>query len=247
MSRIFDPLSKFGFVRRPEQVKGSSTENTMSQAAITDLIDELQNRQTIFIDSWGEFPPVGAVDEIIWFDSISNELWIKISGEWLELPLSEKSIYIKRSDNTQYAWNGAAMVTLTVPLTKATIEALLTGEIASHTHAADANKLNATKAAVEAFVYTDKQALAALNIDLATAEVFEKTLTGATAFTISNARNFKPFRLILTGGSLSVPTFTGYTVTWILNSAVTDYVAGNTNYLWCEIRSAGQIYCFWGA
>jgi hypothetical protein len=131
-------------------------------------------------------------------------------------------------------------------LTKAAIEAVFTGEISSHSHAADATKLNATKTAVEALVYSAKQTLPALAIDLATAEVFEKTLTGATAFTITNPINFKPFRLILTGGSLSVPTFTGYTVNWILTSLVTDYVNTVSNVLWCEIRATGQIYCFWG-
>lgn len=208
-------------------------------------VAELEEKQTLFVDYW-DVVPVDPQEEQIMFVSADDELSIYFNAEWLIIPLSVSSIYVNRATNIQYAWSGSVMVALTFPLTKAAIEALLTGQISSHTHAADATKLDATKAAVEALVYTDKQTLAALNIDLATAEVFEKTLTGATAFTISNPRNFKPFRLILTGGSLSVPTFTGYTVNWILTSLVTDYVNTISNVLWCEIRSAGQIYCFWG-
>lgn len=216
-----------------KQIPGTSRIHSISQKGITDELSnrdlsivqlqdailELQERQTIFVDYWGM-----TTDEIeetyMFLPEFGNTLYFFFNGEWLEIPLSTASIYIRRETNVQYAWNGTAMVEMTFPLTKAGIEAL---------------------------VYTDKQTLAALNIDLATAEVFKKTLTGATAFTISNPRNFKPFRLILTGGSLSVPTFTGYTVNWILTSLVTDYVNTVSNVLWCEIRSAGQIYCFWGA
>lgn len=137
-----------------------------------------------------------------------------------------------------------------IPLTKAAIEALLTGVIASHSHASDATKLNATKAAVEALIYNDVLLLSGTDIDLSLNDVFDRSvtpLTGATTFTILNPIKYKPFRLILKGGSLNVPTFSTYTVNWILTSLVTDYVNTVSNVLWCEIRSAGQIYCFWGA
>jgi len=98
-------------------------------------------------------------------------------------------------------------------------------------------------------------AISAFNIQmsdangLCLAEDFTK-LTGMaspTTFTISNPLLKKPFRLILSGGILAVPTFTGYTVSWIAGSLVTDYVPAKTNYLICEIMSAGQMYCFLGA
>jgi hypothetical protein len=207
MARKYDLLSKMGFV-----------EDT---TPLADRILALEERQTLFVDYWtSTLDGITPVDDGIWFDTNTNEnLYIYLGGVWVELPLSTASVYIRRETNVQYGWSGSVMVELTVPLTKASIEAL---------------------------VYSAKLTLPALAIDLAVAEVFEKTLTGATAFTISNPRNFKPFRLILTGGSLSVPTFTGYTVNWINTSLVTDYVNTITNVLWCEIRATGQIYCFWG-
>ena len=71
-------------------------------------------------------------------------------------------------------------------------------------------------------------------------------MSSLTTFTISNPIIKKDFRLVMSGGALSVPTFAGYTVTWLYNSLVSDYNPAITNYLWCEIRSAGKIYCFWG-
>ena len=84
------------------------------------------------------------------------------------------------------------------------------------------------------------------DIDLDIGEDFEKTCGTDQAFTISNVELKKPFRLILTGGSLNSTLFTGYTANWILFSVAGDYNNTVDNYLWCEIRSAGQIYLFWG-
>lgn len=91
-------------------------------------------------------------------------------------------------------------------------------------------------------------ALSAFDIDMALGEDFTK-LTGMGSnqtFTISNPIIKKKFRLFLTGGTLAVPTFTGYTTTWMASTAVTDYVPANTNVLYCEIRSAGTLNLFWG-
>lgn len=90
-------------------------------------------------------------------------------------------------------------------------------------------------------------AMPALDIDMLSGFDFTKTIGANTAFTISNPVIKKPFRLIISGGTLVVPTFTGYNATWILGSLLADYNPAITNYLWCEIRSAGQIYIFWGA
>jgi len=227
-----------------KQIPGTSLIHSISQKGITDELSyrdlsivqlqdailELQERQTIFVDYWNT-EPIEPIEEQVWLViEGTTEGYIYINGEWLELPLSEKSIYIKRSDNTQYAWNGVTMVTLTVPLTKATIEALLTGSIYSHNHN------------VRSVV------LAGYNIDMSLYDDFEKLDCGANSqFTITNPILKKGFRMNLKGGTLQIPTFSGYTVNWILTSLVTDYVPAQNNYLWCEIRSAGQIYCFWGA
>lgn len=89
-------------------------------------------------------------------------------------------------------------------------------------------------------------AISAYDIDLSTGEDFSKTCGASSAFTISNPIIKKKFRLFLTGGTLAVPTFTGYTTTWMASTAVTDYVPANVNVLYCEIRSAGTLNLFWG-
>lgn len=88
--------------------------------------------------------------------------------------------------------------------------------------------------------------MAAYDVDHAVGDQFTKTCGAASAFTISNAVIFKPFRMVITGGTLAATLFTGYTTNWIISSLIDDYVPASVNYLICEIRSAGQIYCFWG-
>ena len=106
-----------------------------------------------------------------------------------------------------------------------------------------------TKASIEGLIYSPKLTLPALAIDLAVAEVFEKALTGATSFTITNPIKYKGFRLKLSGGSLNTDLFTNYNENWILNSSITDYVSAGS-WLNCEIRediaTVKQIYLFWG-
>ena len=213
--------------------KAISDELNLTDLSIIDLqnaVLELQERQTIFVDYWNT-EPVEPTEEQVWLViEGTTEGYIYINGEWLELPLSEKSVYIKRFDNTRYAWNGLEMVISAVPITKESIEALLTGSIYSHDHN------------VRSVVLVD------YNIDMALYDDFEKLDCGANSqFTILNPILKKGFRLTIKGGTLLVPTFSGYTVNWILTSLVTDYVAGSSNVLWCEIRAVGQIYCFWGA
>jgi len=84
------------------------------------------------------------------------------------------------------------------------------------------------------------------DIDLSSGEDFEKTCASLQAFTISNEIIKKPFRLILTGGSLATTLFTGYIEYWINDSSKSDYDNTITNYLWCEIRESGKIYLFRG-
>jgi len=84
-------------------------------------------------------------------------------------------------------------------------------------------------------------------IDLSSGEDFTKTLGTNSAFTISNPIIKKPFRLILTGGTIATVMFTGYTVNWIALDLQTDYIPAQINYLYCEIRSTNQIYVFWGS
>jgi hypothetical protein len=90
-------------------------------------------------------------------------------------------------------------------------------------------------------------AMAAYDVDLEAGEDFSKTCGADSAFTISNLILRKPFRMFLTGGTLASTLFTGYTANWILGCSVADYNNAVTNVLWCEVRSAGQIYLFWGA
>ena len=82
---------------------------------------------------------------------------------------------------------------------------------------------------------------------MSSGEDFTKTLGTNSAFTISNPIIKKPFRLILTGGTIATVMFTGYTVNWIALDLQTDYIPAQINYLYCEIRSTNQIYVFWGS
>ena len=52
---------------------------------------------------------------------------------------SHNRIFINRDTNIQYSWTGSVMNPLTFPLTKAAIEALLTGDISTHNHSTKAN------------------------------------------------------------------------------------------------------------
>jgi len=90
-------------------------------------------------------------------------------------------------------------------------------------------------------------ALSAYEVDMTSGEYFSKTCGASSAFTLANVIIWKPFCLILTGGSLSSALFTGYSVSWIHGSLLSDYNNAATNYLWCQVRSAGQVYVFWGA
>ena len=90
-------------------------------------------------------------------------------------------------------------------------------------------------------------ALSAYEVDMTSGEYFSKTCGTSSAFTLANVIIWKPFCLILTGGSLASPLFTGYAVNWIHGSLLSDYNNAATNYLWCQVRSAGQVYVFWGA
>ena len=81
-------------------------------------------------------------------------------------------------------------------------------------------------------------------INLINGEDFKKNCGTNQVFTISNPILRKAFRLQLTGGNLSAALFTGYTINFIGGSSFSDYVSANQNYLYCEIRSTNQIFCF---
>lgn len=193
-------------------------------------VAELENKQTLFIDYWQDNEPVAPSEGDIWFDSNDEVLSVYNNNIWTLIPLSSDSIYVNRNDNVSYAWTGSAMVNTSAPLTKASIEALLTGEITSHSHYNAAPRTSA---------------LATYAIDVSSAEIFTKTLGSNSQFTITNPVLNKFFKLVITGGTLNADLFSGYTETWILNSLVTDYVPASSNILVCEIRSAGTIHLFW--
>ena len=89
-------------------------------------------------------------------------------------------------------------------------------------------------------------ALPGFNIDMTTGEEFSVTMGTNQALTIMNPIIKKPFKVIMTGGTLATSIFSGYTSNWIYGALQSDYVPLSTNYLQCEIRSAGQIYLWWG-
>lgn len=89
-------------------------------------------------------------------------------------------------------------------------------------------------------------AMADYEVDLEAGEDFTKTCADDSVFTFANLIIKKPFRMILTGGTLDTPLFTDYTDTWEYGSLQADYNNAVSNILWCEVRSAGQISLFWG-
>lgn len=212
---------------------------------LVNKVTELENKQTLFIDHWtiassdvlgnkrnnngiieeyngSAWVVVAIVDGDIWFDSDDDTLSVYNNNVWTLIPLSTDSVYVDRTTNQQYAWSGTTMTSMTVPLTKASIESL---------------------------IYSPKLLLTGTTINLAVAEVFDRfatPLTGSTTFTITNPILYKGFRIKLKGGSIPAQPFTGYTATWVLNSLNTDYDATNGSWLNCEVRDDSTITLFWG-
>ena len=176
---------------------------------------------TLWIDYWKVVQPTATGVGQVWFNTTDTiKAW---NGTvWNIIPFDIYKLYVNKAVPTRdiYSWSGSAMVSVSVPL---------------------------TKPAVEALIYNGTDAAGAGNIDLAIKDIFTRTVGTNQQYTILNPILYKPFRLILTGGTLNATLFSGYTSNWILTSLQADYVPANTNYLWCEIRSAGQIYLFWGA
>lgn len=212
-----------------KQTSGTSRIHPMSQNAVLEMFANKQFESVLTVRFWQSTNPVAPVNDDLWYQSVTNVLYYRESGAWYEIEIRLDTIYIKATDASTYYYNGLIMIALGAVLTKAAIEALLTGSIYSHNHN------------VRSVV------LAGYNIDMSLYDDFEKLDCGVNSqFTISNPILKKGFRLTIKGGTLLVPTFSGYTVNWALNSLVTDYVPAQNNYLWCEIKSASQIYCFWG-
>ena len=176
---------------------------------------------TLWIDYWQAGQPTATAVGQVWFNTTDTiKAW---NGTvWNIIPFEIYKLYVNKAVPTRdiYSWSGSAMVSVSVPL---------------------------TKPAVEALIYNGTDTVGAGNIDLAIKDIFTRTVGTNQQYAILNPILYKPFRLILTGGTLNATLFSGYTSNWILTSLQTDYVPANTNYLWCEIRSAGQIYLFWGA
>ena len=176
---------------------------------------------TLWIDYWQVGQPIATAVGQVWFNATDTiKAW---NGTvWNIIPFDIYKLYVNKSVPTRdiYSWSGSAMVSVSVPL---------------------------TKPAVEALIYNGTDTAGAGNIDLAIKDIFTRTVGANQQYTILNPILYKPFRLILTGGTLNATLFSGYTSNWILTSLQADYVPANTNYLWCEVRSAGQIFLFWGA
>ena len=176
---------------------------------------------TLWIDYWQSGQPTATAVGQVWFNTTDTiKAWNGTT--WVTIPIDFYKLYVKASvaPREVYSWSGSAMVSVSVPL---------------------------TKPAVEALIYNGTDTAGAGNIDLAIKDIFTRTVGTNQQYAILNPILYKPFRLILTGGTLNATLFTGYTSNWILTSLQADYVPANTNYLWCEVRSAGQIYLFWGA
>lgn len=229
---------------------------------------------TLWIDYWQVETPAIVADKY-WYDTVHSVYYCD-GVEWLEiygdntLPLSQTKFYIKKSDNTTYAWSGTAMVPTSAPL-------IFASQAEAESGTEDTKIMTALKVA-QSFVYnvvnktftglstTSKTIQGAINeswdgifnreprviplgvgnnIDLSAGEKFTKTCGANQAFTITNPIVGKFFYLTITGGTLAASTFTGYTTTWILNALVTDYVPASTNILVGEVRAAGTIHLFW--
>ena len=176
---------------------------------------------TLWIDYWQSGQPTATAVGQVWFNTTDTiKAWD--GALWNVIPIDFYKLYVKASVPARevYAWSGSAMVSVSVPL---------------------------TKPAVEALIYNGTDTVGAGNIDLAIKDIFTRTVGTNQQYAILNPILYKPFRLILTGGTLNATLFSGYTSNWILTSLQADYVPANVNYLWCEIRSAGKIYLFWGA
>jgi hypothetical protein len=81
-------------------------------------------------------------------------------------------------------------------------------------------------------------------IDMTTGEDFIKICSQSQVFSIVNPIIGKIIRLEITGGNLLASFISDYTVNFIAGSSLADYVPGNDNYLYLEIRNSGQIFCF---
>lgn len=245
--KIYDPLLKFGLNNDPnsfvEKVygKGLST-NDYTNAAKAEVAkiaskanlvggkvppEELPSYvdDVLNVEHWSSVQPVGALEDDLWYDTVNSKLYVLQGVVWVQITAELGRIYINVDNtsekyNASYRWSGVTMVYLGDQVTRSFLEGLLV---------------------------TRTIAVPAYNIDMSAGEDFTKVCGAGSAFTISNPIIKKPFRLFLTGGTLAATLFTGYVSNWILTSLQSDYVPANNNVLWCEIRSAGQIYLFWGA
>lgn len=96
---------------------------------------ELHAYDNLWIDTWNITQPNSPFIGQTWYNTTDTiKAWNGTS--WSTIPMSFYKMYIKGSANPKevYSWNGVTMIAVSVPLTKAVIESLLTGNITSHTH-----------------------------------------------------------------------------------------------------------------
>jgi hypothetical protein len=207
--------------------------------ALTDRVTYLENHayDTLRVDYWQIPMPSNPLLSETWYNATDSVKSWNGTG-WSVIPISFYSQYLKVDALpviSVWSWSGSTLVQISQPIDKTTVETLI-GTNPTHNHF---NQLRRTVA------------LTGFDIVLTAGEDFTKLTGMATpsTFTINVAGLVlkKQFRLFLTGGTLALPTFTGYTTHWLASTAVTDYVpATNPNVLYCEIREANHIYLFWG-
>ena len=175
------------------------------------------------IEHFSSTEPVALEDEL-WYDTVNHDLSVYDGEAWIAVDIDYGRIYVNvdttsDSYNSTFRYNGVSLILLGA---------------------------NVTRTFLEGILQTRTVAIPAYDIDMALGEDFTKTCAAASVFTISNPIIKKAFRLFITGGTLGTPLFTGYTSNWILGALPIDYNPAIENILICEIRSAGQIYLFWG-
>lgn len=198
--------------------KADLVEGKVPSDQLPSYVDDVVN-----IEHFSSTEPVALEDEL-WYDTVNHDLAVYDGEAWIAVVMDYGRIYVNvdttsDSYNSTFRYNGVSLILLGA---------------------------NVTRTFLEGILQTRTVAIPAYDIDMALGEDFTKTCAAASVFTISNPIIKKAFRLFITGGTLGTPLFTGYTSNWILGALPIDYNPAIENILICEIRSAGQIYLFWG-
>lgn len=218
IERIFDPLARIGLIQDPSK-KADLILGKVPSEQLPSYVDDVIN-----IEYFSDFQPNGRDGEL-WYDVVSEILFVFNAEELFEVELDYGRIYVNidqysGSYNSTFRFNGIGLILLGA---------------------------NVTRNFLENMLVTRTVVMTSNIINMSVGDDFERVCSENTQFTLINQIIKKPFRIKMTGGTLTAPLFLGYMVNWILTSLITDYVPAQSNYLHCEIRSAGQIYVFWGA